>query len=118
MSRDIDLDTGGDIKFEDGDLVISTETQTIANNARIRLLTILAEWYFNYTLGLDWFDELFTPATTYDQKVSILKSEILKDPEIVSVQSFQLAIDPVTRSAEISFVANTIYSPIKIEVTV
>jgi hypothetical protein len=118
MSRDIDLTTQGDIKIENGDLVISEETQTIANNVRIRLLTILAEWFYDYTVGLDWFDELFATSTTYDQKVSILKNEILKDPEITSITSFQFAIDPVARSGEVEFTADTIFSPINVEVTI
>jgi len=119
MSRDLGINqTTGDLKIEDGDLVIDTETDVIVANTRQRLLTILAEWYYDYTVGVDWFDEMFSTSTSYDQKVAIIKNEILKDPEILSISDFQFAIDPVNHEAEITFNATTIYSPVRVEVFV
>jgi hypothetical protein len=118
MSRDLGFTSAGDLAIVDGDLVIDTETTVIISNARIRLLTILAEWFFDYTVGVDWIDGMFSTSTSYDQKVAISKSAILEDPEILSISDFEFAMDPVNHSAEISFTATTIYSPIQVEVFV
>lgn len=119
MSRDLGIDqTTHDLKIEDGDLVIDSETNVVVSNLRQRLLTVLPEWFYNYTVGIDWIDDIFTTSTSYDQKVAIIKSEILKDPEILAISDFQFAIDPVARSGEITFNATTIYSPVRVEIFV
>jgi hypothetical protein len=121
MSRDIALtynEEVADLVIEENDILIYSDTDVVAMNARTRLLTILAEWYYDYTIGIDWFDQMFSTATSYDQKVAILKAEILKDPEITSITSFTFAIDPVTREGEIEFTADTIFSPITVQVAV
>lgn len=106
---DIKLGPTHDIVIEGGDLQLVSDGKEVAQSIKIRILTIQAEWEFDYTIGLPWFNELFAPITSIDQKKSILRNAIIETTGVTGITDFKLAMDPVAHIAELTFDADTAY---------
>ena len=116
MATDLKLDDTYDLDMSNGDLVLTTEADEVAQSASIRLLFIQAEWFFDYTLGIPWLDGMFTMATSYEQKQKILKDTVLGTQGINRLLSFAFDIDPVTHEAQVAFDADTQYGIVSLKV--
>ena len=75
MSIDIKLDGNQDIVLTNGDITLVQDGLEVIQSFKIRMLHILAEWIFDETIGVDWFDEMFNPSTTKAQKEAIVPVE-------------------------------------------
>jgi hypothetical protein len=113
---DLKLNENYDLDMVDGDLVLVTDGDEVAQSAGIRLLFIQAEWFFNYTLGIPWLDNMFTTATSYEQKSKILKDTIIGTQGINQILYFIFGIDPVLHEAQIEFAADTQYGVVSLKV--
>lgn len=116
MATDLKLNDNWDLGLVDGDLALVTEGDEVAQSAGIRLLFIQAEWFFDYTKGIPWLDNMFTMATSYEQKAKILKDTILGTQNINRVLAFNLGIDPVEHEAIVDFTADTVFGPVTLKV--
>lgn len=112
---DLKLDDTYDLAIENGDLVLVTDGPEVAQHGTIILLHIQGEWFFNYTLGLPWFEKLFSTSTSYEQKATILKDAIRNTDGVNRLLGFEYGVDPVEHRAEVTFTCETDYGLITIE---
>jgi len=105
LGPDIGIDTTtGDLKFVDGDLQLVVDpVQAI----RIRLLTILGEWFLDPTIGIPYFTNIFVKNPNLDLIRSIFTNEIINTPGVLEVTQMTLDYDVNTRSLTVNWAANT-----------
>jgi len=115
MAIDLKLDDTYDITIEGGDLALVTEGEEVAQHGTIRLLFIQAEWFFDYTKGVDWFGAMFGVATSYEQKAKILKDTIKRTDGVNRLLGFEFGVDPVEHRAEVTFLCETNFGLVTIE---
>jgi len=116
MAIDLKLNENYDLAIEDGDLALVRDGDEVAQSAGIRLLFIQAEWFFNYLLGIPWLDNMFTMATSYEQKQKILKDTIRDTQGINRVLAFSFGVDPIEHKAHVEFAADTIFGIVTLKV--
>lgn len=116
MAIDLKLNENYDLDIQNGDLVLVSDGDEVAQCAGIRLLTIQGEWFFDYTKGLPWFDNLLTTTTSYEQKVQLIKKAIRETPGVNRILTFSFGIDRENHKAEVEFEADTIYGIVSLKV--
>lgn len=110
MSVDLSFE-GGDLSLSDnGDIRTIDEGDQVVSHVNARLAMVLGEDYFDTTKGIPWFDAMFTPATSYEQKAAILRQTILRTPEVLRLISFSYGVEPGSRRAVVEYQAETVYS--------
>jgi hypothetical protein len=107
-----------DIVIEDGDLVLVDGRQEVLQAVTIRLLFILTEWDYNFTLGVPWLTEMFDIRYPLVRKEAHLKETILQTPNVLRITAFLFTVDPIAKGAYVAFTAETSFGPINGEVTV
>jgi hypothetical protein len=112
MATDLKLSATHDIIIQDGDLVLVTDGEEVAQSCKIRLLTIEAEWVLDFLLGVPWFDKVMKVSTSLNEKEGILKNVIRGTEGVLALVTFELGFDPVAHSMSVDFEADTVYGPI------
>jgi hypothetical protein len=118
MSIDITLTQNQDLSISNGDLVLVTEGSEVVQSAKIRILHILGEWVFDYTLGVDWFDVLFATNTSTLEKKAEIQRALVSTPGLRRLLSFDFSIDNIERAAQIDFTADTDFGDISTELLI
>lgn len=111
MAIDIELTSAHDMKVTDDFHLIEDRLEVLQSN-KIRLLFILAEWVFNFTLGIPWLTDMFDVRIPQIQKRSNLVKTIQGTPGTRALTAFEFNVDNINRGAFVSFEAETIYGPI------
>jgi hypothetical protein len=106
---DLKLNSSHDLFFDGTDLVLVKEGFEVAQSAKIRLLFIAGEWFLNYLMGVDWFDNLFSTETSYEQKAHELRKTLINTVGVVKIEQFNFGIDFANRGAQVEFVVLTQY---------
>lgn len=109
---DLRLNDGHDLNFDGRDFSLVTGSPAVGQRIKIRLLTIAAEYKWNYLIGIDWFGSIFSTSTPYSQKNGILRKTVAKTPGVDQVRSFRFGVDRQNRTARLVFVVNTIYDDV------
>lgn len=104
--RDIRLDDGWDISIsgETGDVEMASSP---IQEAMIRLRWFFAEWVFNDTLGVPYFEHVFVKNPNLEYIKALLKEEILKVEGVLAVTGLSLHFDRARRAAIVSFAVKT-----------
>ena len=116
MPTDLKLNDNYDLDIVNGDLALVTEGDEVVQSAGIRILFIQAEWFFDYTKGIPWQDNMFTMATSYEQKAKILKDTIRGTVGINQLLSFVFGVDAALHEAQVEFSADTAYGIVSLKV--
>jgi hypothetical protein len=78
----------------------------IAQKVKQRLRFYQGEWFLDTRLGVPYIQVIFpTKPVSIPALQAIFRRVLLSVPQIVSVQSLDIALDPVERSGTIDFVA-------------
>ena len=107
--KDIRLNDGHDFYFDGRDFALVEKSPAVGQRIKIRLLTILAEFKWNFLIGVDWFGDIFSTTTSYNQKNGILRKVIARTAGVDTLKTFKFGVDRKNRTARLVFVANTIY---------
>ncbi|MFH0902152.1 MAG: hypothetical protein V2A73_16090 [Pseudomonadota bacterium] len=106
--RDLKLDeTTGDIAIEDGDIVLIEDLDVVAQHIRIRLRTILGEWYLDTSKGVDWFGVVFSKEFPRGMAEATLRNAIETVDHVRALAKFEATFDGTTRHLSIEFEAST-----------
>jgi hypothetical protein len=116
MATDLKLTEGHDIEYIDGDFNVVTEGTEVAQSSKIYLLTVEAEWFLNYLIGMPWFDEIMKVKTSLEEKERLIKNEILTVDGLREIVSFELGFDPESHSMSVEYEADTEYGEIQVRV--
>ena len=118
MSIDLKLDNQQNLVLENGDLTLVQDGDEVIQSFRIHMLTILGEWVFDYTIGVDWFDSLFNSSTTDLEKEMLIRGVLLGVEHVRRILQLEFFKDNTERSARIEFSVDTDYGPISAELTI
>lgn len=93
-----------DLKLESGDFKLTlTESESLQQRLKIKLLTFQGEFYLNTQLGVPWFQRIFTKQISKETVDSILKVQIVSEPEVESLINFSSTIDNLNRVYSLNF---------------
>jgi hypothetical protein len=117
---DLKLNGAHDLEKVGGDLVLVTGAEEVAQNVKIRLLTMKYEWIFNTFLGVQWISSggMFDPRVPKREKELTLRRVILETPGVLKLRSFLFRVDNANRAAVVEFTASTVYGLIEMEITI
>ena len=111
---DLKLDADGDLEIgPDGDLIIITGIDAIAQHLRIRLQFFRGEWFLDTRLGIPYFEEVLIKSPDLNVVQSLLREAIRETPGVISITSFELDFDGVTRKLSLNFDALTTEGPLR-----
>ncbi len=111
---DLKLDAGGDLEIgTDGDLIIVTGIDAIAQHLRIRLQFFRGEWFLDTRQGIPYFEEVLIKAPDLNVVQSLLREAIRETPGVISITSFELDFDGVTRKLSLNSDALTTEGPLR-----
>ena len=111
---DLKLDSSHDLFFDGLDLSLVNEGAEVAQSGKIRLLFILGEWFLDYLLGVDWFDNLFSTETSYEQKAHELRKTIVNTVGVTKLEQFKFGIDFANRGALVEYEVLTQWGKVKV----
>ncbi len=104
----------GDLEIgPDGDLIIVTGLDAIAQHLRIRFQFFRGEWSPDTRLGIPYFEEVLRKAPDLNVVQSLLREVILETPGVISITSFELDFEGVTRKLSLDFRALTTEGPLR-----
>lgn len=107
MTIDFLLNSNHDMYWDGKDFAIVSGLAEVAQAAKIRILFIQAEWVFDITKGLPWFDEMFSTAFSYERKRQWLLDTIAQTRGVKNIIEFKFDVDPINRGALVEFEALT-----------
>lgn len=112
MSTDLKLNAEHDIYLENGDLVLVTEGEEVAQSCKIRLLTVEAEWILDFLIGEPWFDRILRINSSLAEKEGYIKNAIRGTEGVREIINFELGFDFENHAMSIEHETDTIYGPI------
>lgn len=105
---DIRLDpVTGDIDVSTGDLLLTSGTEAIAQNLRIRLRMFLGEWFLDTRQGIPYFRNILIKNPRTNVVRSIFRQAILTTPGVTGLDKLVLDFDNSLRQLDVSFDAVT-----------
>ena len=84
---DLSIDTSGDIKVVDGDVVLNTGIESIRQHIEIRLRAFFGEWFLDQRIGVPYFDNVFRKNPDLTVLNAIFTKAILDTPGVNSLQA-------------------------------
>lgn len=86
-------DINGDIDIVDGQLVLvgnqfGSQGREIEEHIEQRLRTVLGEHFLDKTIGLPWFDDIFTKNPNIPVVEATVINEILNTPGVIRILEF------------------------------
>jgi len=96
-------DVNGDIDVVDGQLVLvgeqyATQLREIEEHLEQRLRTVQGEWFLERTIGLPYFDEIFTKPSNIQLIEALFIQEILDTPGVIRLLEFNMDLNKQTRT--------------------
>lgn len=116
MAGNLALDSNHDIIIGRGATRISGATQ-VAQLVKCRLLTLFGEWSLDDTIGLPWYESIFTKQVRVSDIESAVANIIRGTEGVQQLLSIDIDADFRTRQLNISFVAISDYGDISETVT-
>ncbi len=96
----IKLDAAGDLDVAGGRLSFVTRGARAKQKLRVRLSTILKEWFLDERVGVPYFEEILVKNPDLDRVREIYRDVVLGTPEVASCETVDVVIG-VDRSASI-----------------
>ena len=112
------LSSGNDIVFKNGDISLVSESEEVVQNVKCRLMHYLSEWFMDESLGVPYFEKIFTKPANIALTESILKKTIIQTTGVNRLKSFYMSFDSPSRSLSITFTVLTDYSSDVIDGTI
>jgi len=116
MATDLKLTSAHDLQILNGDLVLATESEEVAQHIKTRLLFWQGEWILDFYKGVQWLDRIFTVHTSQEKRDKLIKDVITGTPGVLALTSFVFDMNIPNHSAVITFEATTIYGEIYQEI--
>lgn len=101
---DVLLDDDGDLKLEDGDIVL---TESVTQAIKIRLKWFLNEWRFDTSLGVPYYEQVFVKGYNLRLIEQLLKKQILNVKEVIDVPYIKANVNLQTRKLTVKYKAIT-----------
>lgn len=87
-----------DIHFDNGNLVVVTDREAIAQRVRQHIEMYEGEWFLDTSAGVPWFQFIYVEPFDQSTAESILKAAIADVPGVAEITEFMVDIDTMQRS--------------------
>lgn len=94
---DLALDDSGDLDLTGGELRLVSGVEAVRQHIRIRLRTVLGEWFLDQRIGVPYFEHILVKNPNPVLVRSIIRETILGTPGVSSVSRLEFELDRVTR---------------------
>ncbi len=102
--------TDNDLAIDTNGLLITFEDkEALADKLNQRLKMFYAEWFLDTTRGIPYFVNILGENINQDIAASILTQEILKEDEVITIDSVDFSLDSKTRLFTYSASLSTIF---------
>lgn len=108
LTRTIDADNPivGDFHRVGNDLILTANLgESVAQHIRIRLLTVLGEWFLDLREGMPYYEEILVKGPNIARLRQIYRTAIGEVPGVREVPVLRLALDRATRTLTVTFQA-------------
>lgn len=105
LGRDLALDVDGDLRVENGDLVLIDGIDAIRQEVGVRLQWFAGEWFIDEERGIPYFEQVLTKVDRIETIGGIFRKAILETPGIVSVDDMRLDFDRPARRLRVDWTA-------------
>jgi hypothetical protein len=102
----LDLETH-DLVLTRRDLELVRGADLVRQRLKQNLLTLRGEWFLDETVGLPYFDEILTKATTQDRIRQLYIREIIDTQGVEKLNSLSFNVDAKTRKGRLEFTVET-----------
>ncbi|UPW35885.1 baseplate protein [Pseudomonas phage EM] len=98
-----------DLVFINGQAPVTQRmVDIVAQRLKIKLYTFLGEWFLDDRIGIPYFERVLGKSRSLPAVDAIFQSEIMRDPGVLEITSWQSGIDPHTREYSMEFTVRTI----------
>lgn len=104
---DIALDTDGDIKITNNQVLLNEGAEAIRQHLLTRFQLFFGEWFLDITEGVPWYQDILIKKPAFSVVQEILKDVILDTPGVLELRSFNLDFTAQTRQLSLTFQALT-----------
>jgi hypothetical protein len=106
------LETSGDWQLSNGDLVLTSDAQSIGTNPILqdilqKIKFFQGEWFLDNSLGVPWFQQILVKNPDLAKIEAIFIDLILSVPGVDALVSFEFTPNLPNRSFTLSFQAQT-----------
>ena len=110
MMVDIALnESSHDIIIKDGDFLLIDNAERVAQQIKVKLLTLLGEWFLDTTWGVPYLQYILIKQPNKSLIYQILREQILSVDDVKGLNSLDLGYDVKSRTLAVSYEANTDY---------
>lgn len=110
MMVDIALNASShDIIIKDGDFLLIDNAERVAQQIKVKLLTLLGEWFLDTTWGVPYLEYILIKQPNKSLIYQILREQILSVDDVKGLNSLDLGYDVKSRTLAVSYEANTDY---------
>ena len=91
-----------DIEVVDGEFRLTTDEEFIVQRIKVNIMMYLGEWFLDTTLGLDYFDKIFTKGGNITQRAEREFRRVIQAVEgVSSINSLDITLDNATRKLDV-----------------
>ncbi len=101
MTKDILLNNSHGIVFVNGDMVMTTEDQSLPQRIKQKLLSFRGEWVFDESRGLPFIQEILIKDYDLSRIEAIYLQELKNIDGIAEILVFDIGVDDKTRKLSI-----------------
>jgi hypothetical protein len=98
----LDLETH-DLVIKNRDLALVRGADLVRQRLKQNLLTLQGEWFLDAGVGLPYFNEILTKATTQNRIKQLYIREILNTEGVEKLNSLSFTVDAKTRKGRLEF---------------
>ncbi len=98
-----------DIIIKDGDFLLIDNAERVAQQIKVKLLTLLGEWFLDTTWGVPYLEYILIKQPNKSLIYQILREQILSVDDVKGLNSLDLGYDVKSRTLAVSYEANTDY---------
>lgn len=92
-----------------GEIIVITELEALRQKINQRLSLFKGSWFLNVLAGIPYLQEIIKKPVDPGLVASILNTEILKEPEVLSIGAVEADLDTATREFTYQATLNTSY---------
>ena len=97
------LDSTGDVDITENKLSLTTGQTAIAQRLSQRLRLFFGEWFLDKTRGVPWIQQVFVKNPNATIVDAVIKREIIAEPAVREIQTFELDLNTSTRLLTVTF---------------
>jgi hypothetical protein len=117
---DLKLSPDHDIDLLDQTMTLTDDTngESIAQRIKITLWLFLGEYFFDESVGVPYFQQIFQKGITASEVDNIFKTKIRSVPGVLSLTKFTSEFNKAQREYKINFTVLTSTGSVQLEVVV